>query len=212
MKRQQMVYTKRVLLILAISAVTWWAAACVTRSEGDRSSAAPIRQAQTPSLWTRLQTGKGYVVMMRHALAPGIGDPGGFRLNDCSTQRNLSAKGRQQAVQIGKTFRDRQIPVASVRSSEWCRCLETAKLLNLKPVEAFPPLNSFFNDASTKARQTEAVRRLVVSSYNVQGVTILVTHQVNITALTDIVPASGESVVLRAKGQTIEVVGQIQTP
>ncbi|MBW4691675.1 MAG: histidine phosphatase family protein [Lyngbya sp. HA4199-MV5] len=203
---------KRVLLILAISAVAWWGTACVTRSQGDRSSAAPARPAQTPSLWTQLQQGDGYVVVMRHALAPGVGDPDGFRLNDCSTQRNLSAAGRQQAIRIGKAFRDRNIPIASVRSSQWCRCMETAKLLNLKPVEAFPPLNSFFNNASTKAQQTEAVRRLIVASRTAQGVTILVTHQVNITALTNAVPASGESVVLRAKGQTVEVIGQLPTP
>lgn len=69
-----------------------------------------------------------------------------------------------------------------------------------------------FSNASTKAQQTEAVRRLVLASRTAQGMTILVTHQVNITALTNVVPASGESVVLRAKGQTIEVVGQLQTP
>ena len=211
MQPKQSVYTKRVLLILAISATIAWVSACVTRSD-DRSHAAPVRQAPTSSLWTQLQKGDGYVVMMRHALAPGVGDPSNFRLNDCSTQRNLSAAGRQQAERIGKTFRDRKIPIASVRSSQWCRCLETAKLLNLKPVEAFPPLNSFFSNASTKAQQTEAVRRLVLASRTAQGVTILVTHQVNITALTNVVPASGESVVLRAKGQTIEVVGQLQTP
>ena len=210
MQPKQSVYTKRVLLILAISATIAWVSACVTRSD-DRSHAAPVRQAQ-PSLWTQLQKGDGYVVMMRHALAPGVGDPSNFRLNDCSTQRNLSAAGRQQAERIGKAFRDRKIPIASVRSSQWCRCLETAKLLNLKPVEAFPPLNSFFSNASTKKQQTEAVRRLVLASRTAQGVTILVTHQVNITALTNVVPASGESVVLRAKGQTIEVVGQLQTP
>lgn len=211
MQPKQPVYTKRVLLILAISAAMAWASACMTRSD-DRSNAAPARQAQPSSLWTQLQSGDGYVVMMRHALAPGVGDPDGFRLNDCSTQRNLSAAGRQQAERIGKAFRDRKIPIASVRSSQWCRCLETAKLLNLKPVQAFPPLNSFFSNASTKKQQTEAVRRLILASRTTQGVTILVTHQVNITALTDRVPASGESVVLRAKGQTIEVVGQLPPP
>ena len=212
MQPKQSVYTKRVLLILAISGVIGWMTACMTRPASDRSHAAPVRQAQPSSLWTQLQKGDGYVVMMRHALAPGVGDPSNFRLNDCSTQRNLSAAGRQQAERIGKTFRDRKIPIASVRSSQWCRCLETAKLLNLKPVEAFPPLNSFFSNASTKKQQTEAVRRLVLASRTAQGVTILVTHQVNITALTNVVPASGESVVLRAKGQAIEVVGQLQTP
>ncbi|MBD2035599.1 histidine phosphatase family protein [Leptolyngbya sp. FACHB-321] len=211
MQPKQPVYTKRVLLILAISVATAWASACVTRSD-ERSNAAPVRQTQTSSLWTQLQSGDGYVVMMRHALAPGVGDPSNFRLNDCSTQRNLSATGRQQAERIGKAFRDRKIPIASVRSSQWCRCLETAKLLNLKPVQAFPPLNSFFNNASTKKQQTEAVRRLILASRTTQGVTILVTHQVNITALTNRVPDSGESIVLRAKGQTIEVVGQLPPP
>jgi phosphohistidine phosphatase SixA len=136
--------------------------------------------------------------MMRHAEAPGVGDPAGFRLGDCSTQRNLSADGRSQATAIGEAFRRRQIRVVKVQSSQWCRCLETARLLNLGSVEPVPALNSFFRDASTEAQQTMAVRQWIVNNRTTRGVTILVTHQVNITALTGIFPRLGEAVVLKA--------------
>jgi len=79
----------------------------------------------------------GYVAVMRHAIAPGTGDPSNFRLGDCQTQRNLSETGRQQARRLGQLLRDRQVPVTRVLSSQWCRCLETAKLLDLGQVEPF---------------------------------------------------------------------------
>ncbi|MBD0346573.1 MAG: histidine phosphatase family protein, partial [Coleofasciculus sp. Co-bin14] len=111
-----------------------------------------------------------------------------FRLDDCSTQRNLSAEGRAQAVRMGEAFRRRQIRVAKILSSQWCRCLETAKLMNLGPVEPFEALNSFFSQPRAEAKQTEQVRQLIVDNRDIQGVVILITHQVNITALTDVVP------------------------
>ena len=150
------------------------------------------------------------VVMMRHALAPGTGDPPSFKLGDCSTQRNLSAEGRKQAVQLGKEFRDRNIRIARVLSSQWCRCLDTAKLMDLGKVEPFPALNSFFQNPSMEAKQTAAVRQFIINNRNTQGVIVMVTHQVNITALTGVVPQSGESVVLRASEQgQVEVVGRL---
>lgn len=104
----------------------------------------PTVTASSSDTWSLLQQGdRGYVVMMRHALAPGTGDPPNFRLEDCSTQRNLSAQGRAQARRIGEAFRRRGIKVARVLSSQWCRCLETARLMNLGAVEPFAPLNSF---------------------------------------------------------------------
>lgn len=168
-------------------------------------------QAKSPSAWASLQQGKpGYVVMIRHALAPGTGDPPDFKLGDCSTQRNLSAKGREQAVQLGKEFRDRNIRIAKVLSSQWCRCLDTAKLMNLGKVEPFPALNSFFQNPKMEARQTAEIRKFIISNRNTQGAIIMVTHQVNITALTGIVPQSGESVVLRASEQgQVGVVGRL---
>lgn len=179
-----------------------------------RPSLNEVSQAQTPSAWTLLQRGgSGYVVMMRHALAPGTGDPASFRLGDCTTQRNLSALGREQAVRIGNAFRSRNIRIARVLSSQWCRCKDTARLMNLGEVEPFLALNSFFNDRSTEARQIAEVRRFIASNRNTQGVTIMVTHQVNITGVTGIVPQQGESVVLRANEQgQVEVVGQAFQP
>lgn len=167
--------------------------------------------AQTQAGWTLLQRGEtGLVVAMRHAIAPGTGDPANFKLGECSTQRNLSEQGRTQAKQIGAEFRNRNIKIARVLSSQWCRCQETAKLLDLGKVELFPALNSFFSDSSKAARQTAIVRKLIVDNRN-KGAIIAVTHQVNITAITDIVPQSGEAVILKADRQgKVQVVGRLR--
>lgn len=147
--------------------------------------------------WSALR-GKGKVVLMRHAIAPGTGDPEQFKIDDCSTQRNLSEEGRAQARQAGSEFRKRRIPIQQVLSSQWCRCLETAKLLNLGEVKPEPALNSFFRDRSTEDAQTIQTRRLIVEHQQQDGVVVMVTHQVNITALTGIVPRSGAAVVVQA--------------
>ncbi len=167
--------------------------------------------AQTQAGWQLLQRGEtGLVVAMRHAIAPGTGDPANFKLGDCSTQRNLSAQGRTQAQQIGAEFRNRNIKIARVLSSQWCRCLETAKLINLGKVEPLRALNSFFSDSSQEARQTATIRKLIVDNRNTKGAVIMVTHQVNITAITNIVPQSGEAVILKSDGQgKIKIVGRI---
>lgn len=196
---------KLVSLILAVSTIAFLVIASITQPIDG------ISQAQPPSVWALLQRNEpGYVVMMRHALAPGTGDPASFKLGNCSTQRNLSDVGRKQAVQTGKAFHSRNIRIARVLSSQWCRCLDTARLMNLAKVEPFEALNSFFNAPSREAKQTAEVRRFILNNRNTQGVTVMVTHQVNITALTGIVPQSGESVVLKVneKGQ-VEVVGQL---
>ncbi|WP_373533812.1 histidine phosphatase family protein [Microcoleus sp.] len=168
-------------------------------------------KAQTQAGWQLLQRGDtGLVVVMRHAIAPGTGDPANFKLGDCSTQRNLSVQGRTQAKQIGAEFRNRNIKVARVVSSQWCRCLETAKLINLGKVEPLPALNSFFSDSSQEARQTATIRKLIVDNRNTKGAIIMVTHQVNITAITDIVPQSGEAVILKSDRQgKIQIFGRI---
>lgn len=156
---------------------------------------------QTPpkavTAWQHLQQADKqlYAVLLRHALAPGTGDPAGFRLGDCTTQRNLSAEGRDQARRIGAAFRQRNIAVVQVLSSQWCRSLDTATLMALGPVEPFEPLNSFFSDRSPAAAQTAQIRDYLRSQPN-RGVIIMVTHQVNITALTGVVPGSGQAVVV----------------
>ncbi|MBE9097636.1 histidine phosphatase family protein [Tychonema sp. LEGE 07203] len=167
--------------------------------------------AQTRAGWQLLQRGEtGLVVAMRHAIAPGTGDPANFKLGDCSTQRNLSAQGQTQAKQIGAEFRNRNIKVSRILSSQWCRCLETAKLLNLGKVEPLPALNSFFSNSSKKSGQTATIRKLILNNRNTKGAIILVTHQVNITAITDIIPQSGEAVILKSDGQgKIKIVGRI---
>ncbi|MEM6421797.1 MAG: histidine phosphatase family protein, partial [Pseudomonadota bacterium] len=92
---------------------------------------------------------------MRHALAPGTGDPAAFELRDCATQRNLDARGRAQAVATGQMIRDAGIRIDAVLSSQWCRCLDTARLLDLGPVIEEPALNSFFRDRARGRPQTD---------------------------------------------------------
>jgi phosphohistidine phosphatase SixA len=150
-----------------------------------------------------------YVLLLRHALAPGTGDPASFALNDCATQRNLSAEGRAQAQHIGQSLRDRGVTVRQVLSSQWCRCLETAELMAVGEVEPFPPLNSFFRDRSTADAQTAAVQDYLLSQAETPGVIVMVTHQVNIAALTEIVPRSGEAVVLQMDETTLTPLGQL---
>jgi phosphohistidine phosphatase SixA len=145
----------------------------------------------------RVLAGGGHAALMRHAEAPGTGDPPGFRLGDCSTQRNLNEVGRRFSEALGAEFRRRGVPVARVLSSEWCRCLDTARLMAVGPVETAPEaLNSFFEAPGEKARSTAALARLL-DALPRDGTSILVTHQVNITALTGVFPASGEIAVLR---------------
>lgn len=164
-------------------------------------------------LWSLLQQADktGYVILFRHAMAPGVGDPPNFQLNDCSTQRNLSEEGRRQAVRLGATIRTRKIPVARVLSSQWCRCLETAQLMNVGKVEPFPPLNSFFDNRSQADAQTSQVRQFLWECRFEHGVNIMISHQVNILALSEVSLGSGEGVVLRVRDEppTIEVLGRL---
>ena len=154
---------------------------------------------------------EGVVFLMRHALAPGMGDPQNFDMNDCKTQRLLSEEGRLQAWMVGEKFRQSGLKSARVKSSQWCRCKETAKLLRLGVVEEIQFLNSFFDTPERERPQTTALRKWLFEQASLSGL-ILVTHQVNITALTGVVPSSGELVVIRLKKPfAIEVVGTIDT-
>lgn len=150
------------------------------------------------AMWDLLKAG-GQVAIIRHAsTVPGLGDPPGFRLDDCNTQRNLSDAGREEARRIGAAFRDRGVPVGRVLSSRWCRCLETARLAFGAP-EPWAPLDSFFDDRSREPEQTRQVRSLI-GDRPASGNLILVTHQVNIGALTGIFPAQGEMIILTPLG------------
>ena len=160
------------------------------------------------AVWTRLREG-GYTVLIRHARAPGIGDPPAFRLYDCATQRNLSAEGRAQAAALGAAFRERKVPVARVLSSRWCRALDTARAAFGK-AEPEPALDSFFSESRRGPSQTERVRALIKASSSEPGNLVLVTHQVNITALTRIFPAEGEMIVVAARDGGLSVVGRLK--
>ncbi len=161
------------------------------------------------SLWQALADG-GHVALMRHAMAPGTGDPPQFVLGDCRTQRNLSEQGRVQANDLGDRFRANGITSAQVLSSQWCRCLETARLLDLGGVEPNQALNSFFRDNTEESERTAAALAMIHSQTNADRPMVLVTHQVNITALTGIFPASGEIVVVRPSADGIETIGRIR--
>nr|WP_201830178.1 histidine phosphatase family protein [Microvirga zambiensis] len=159
--------------------------------------------------WQALRDGDT-VALFRHARAPGTGDPPQFRLEDCSTQRTLSAEGRRQAETIGEQFRIRQVPVEQVLSSRWCRALDTARLAFRGLTEPFPPLDSFFVGREREEAQTRAVRERI-EAWRSPGVLVLVTHQVNITALTGIFPEEGEALVLKPKaGSGFDLVGRVR--
>ncbi|MEM6374962.1 MAG: histidine phosphatase family protein [Pseudomonadota bacterium] len=148
------------------------------------------------------------IILMRHALAPGTGDPANFALGDCATQRNLDARGRVQATRIGEDLRARGIDVAEIWTSQWCRCRETADLLALAPIRDMPPLNSFFRNRSQGPAQSAALLQDLARWQG--GRLILVTHQVNITALTDIFPASGEMIVTEYRDGRLDVTGRVE--
>ena len=164
-------------------------------------------------LWSLLAQ-PGHVALMRHADAPGTGDPASFRLEDCTTQRNLGERGRAQARRLGEEFRRRGVPVALVLTSQWCRARETAELMALGPVEDEPAaLNSFFGRPGEREAATAALRRRLSALPAGAPAVVMVTHQVNITALTDVLPAPGEIVVLKRDAQGgVATVGRLPAP
>ncbi|MDO9636830.1 MAG: histidine phosphatase family protein, partial [Thiobacillus sp.] len=169
----------------------------------------PQATANEIDLATRLQQG-GHVLMLRHAHAPGFGDPAQFKLDDCATQRNLDAAGRAQATAIGNWLRRQRVQSARVYSSQWCRSLETARLIDLGPVTPLPALNSFFE------REQERMSRLVAlnaffARQPVDGpLIILVTHFVNIQAIAGSGVGAGEGVLLQLQaGKAPQVVGRV---
>jgi phosphohistidine phosphatase SixA len=154
----------------------------------------------------------GAVVLFRHATAPGVGDPAGFKLDDCATQRNLSDSGRAEARRLGTLFRQKKIAVGAVLTSQWCRTRETARLAFGEQVPRDEPaFNSFFQESSAQREAQVARSRELIAHWNGPGTLVVVTHQVNITALAGTNPSSAEGVVLRAApGGELKVVGTIE--
>ena len=162
-------------------------------------------------LWRLLAEG-GQVVLLRHATTtPGLGDPTGFRVDDCVTQRNLTEAGREESRRIGAAFKARAIRVERVLSSRWCRCLETARLA-FGSAEPWEPLSSLFADRTRQAEQTRAFRALAGEQRS-GGNRILVTHGANVMAFVGVSPAMAEMVILTPQGNgTFTVAGRLPAP
>ena len=162
-------------------------------------------------IWDKLQGSapKGYVLLLRHTLAPGVGDPENFKLNDCATQRNLSEVGRQDAKEVGEWLKRREIKIFQVQSSRWCRAKETAQLLNLGKVKLNKNLDSLFEESDIANHPAiKKVRQQILDHRNKVGLLVLVGHYVNIGALTGVGVDSGEGVLVRADSKgAIKVVG-----
>ena len=147
------------------------------------------------TIWIEARKGDN-IILIRHALAPGGGDPDGFNINDCKTQRNLNEVGINQSKKIGKIFRDNKIPIDIVLSSEWCRCKDTA-FYAFGKFKEFPALNSTFSTPYNKnePRQIKEIKKYLKNWDSKNKNLILVTHYSIITAITDAVPGSGEIVI-----------------
>jgi phosphohistidine phosphatase SixA len=140
-----------------------------------------------------------YVLLMRHASAPGVGDPPNYKLDDCKTQRNLDTEGRRQAVVVGDWLRKQGIQSANVFSSIWCRCKETAALLNFNGYRVEPSLGSFFDEMAKAPESNRALQRFIDQHLKTKGdrALILVTHHVNILEFSGENVASGDMVLVK---------------
>lgn len=162
--------------------------------------------------WSKLREGTA-VAIMRHALAPGYSDPAGFDKSDCSTQRNLSDQGRRQAKLIGKIFRKQQITDARLYSSQWCRCVDTAELLDLGPVIEMQALNSFFENRAAGPEQNSELQSILTKLLQPGAKpVVMVSHQVNINALTGTGTSSGETLIIALEAGKVRVLARISAP
>jgi phosphohistidine phosphatase SixA len=168
------------------------------------------------AIWDQLQgtNPKGYVLLMRHALAPGVGDPENFNVNDCSTQRNLNDEGRKDAREIGSWLKRRDVKIFRVESSRWCRAKETAELLKIGKVRPNKNFGSLFRDPDPANNpQTAAIKKRIFNHRNTRGLLVLVGHSVNIQTLTGTSLESGEGVLVRATPQgELKIMGYSPTP
>ena len=145
--------------------------------------------------WNLAQEGNK-IILIRHSLAPGGGDPAGFKIDDCKTQRNLNKKGINQSKKIGKLFKKNKVPIDQVLSSQWCRCKDTAKYA-FGEYKEFTALNSTFQSPFDK-NEGKQLKELYnyVKKWNGNGKNlVLITHYSIITAVTNAVPSSGEIVI-----------------
>ena len=159
----------------------------------------PVRSA---TLLNALLDGQ-HVLMIRHADAPGFSDPPGFKVTECSTQRNLGERGRKQARALGEWVRQQGITSARMLSSPWCRCMDTATLMALGPVQAAPALGSFFQNMGQSAERTTSLKKLLAEQLQTspRQPLILVTHQVNISAFTGASVGQGDVMLVKVSSE-----------
>ena len=166
----------------------------------------PIKADSNKNLLNQLEDG-GKLIFIRHAYAPGTGDPNNFNLNDCSTQRNLNKNGRKQAKNIGEFFKKNEIRIDKVLSSEWCRCKETAKIaFNNFSTNNF--LNSFYSSkyAENKDKQVDALNNYIKNFKSNKNL-VFVTHYVLISEVLNYTPSSGEIIV---SDKDLNMIGSIE--
>lgn len=169
----------------------------------------PVAAKDSNTAWQAWRDGQA-VLILRHALAPGVGDPAAFVLDDCRTQRNLNQQGQQQAKAWGEKLRQLHDGAFRLYSSQWCRCLETAQLMGIAEVKPLPALNSFFAGRGNAQAQTGALLNYFADSKSPEPL-ILITHQVNFTELTGIFPQSAAgAIVALPLTQPAKVLAQVQ--
>ena len=150
----------------------------------------------------------GKIIFIRHAYAPGSGDPDNFNLNDCSTQRNLSNEGKNQAKNIGEFFKKNKIKVDKVISSEWCRCKDTSSLA-FGSFETKNFLNSFYSSKFAKNKKSQMLGlRKYIKNFKSKKNLVLVTHYVVISEALNYAPSSGEIVI---SDKEFNIIGTFKT-
>jgi phosphohistidine phosphatase SixA len=176
--------------------------------------AAATARADEAAAWAALAAG-GHVALIRHAeTTPGVGDPPGWRLEDCATQRNLSPNGRAQAEKLGDGFRARRVTVDRVLTSAWCRCQDTAALMKLGAATVEPSLANLFGNAP-KAREQSAALREIVAAWRGPGTLVMHSHGSTILAFAGVNPAQAEIVVVapqRDGPAGFRLIGRIAPP
>jgi len=174
---------------------------------------APVpARADEAAAWAALRGDAAVVALMRHGDAPGVGDPAGWRLDDCSTQRNLGERGRNEARAAGEALRRGRARITRVISSPWCRCQETARLLALGSVQTEPAFSNAFVLREQREPLTAAARR-VIDAWRGPGVLLVVSHGANIQALTGYSPGTTEVVVVSAgEGGAARPLGVLPAP
>ena len=162
-------------------------------------------------IWDKLSasSAKGYVLLLRHSLAPGVGDPENFKLGDCSTQRNLSQEGRDDAAEIGAWIKRQKVKIYRVESSRWCRARQSAELLDIGKVKLNKNLDSLFRESDLESHpKTLKTKEQILNHRNKSGLLVLVGHYVNIAALVGVGVDSGEGLIVKAnKNSVIKVLG-----